>query len=66
MAEIIPLPAGARPGRMAPPTENGAQILFFLGVRYCRMEETEEPIGPARKPRGVDDSGKKRRRRARA
>jgi len=63
MAEIIPLRPGARAARSAPPPAEGAQILFFLGVRYCRIEE---PQRPASTPRGEDDGGKKRRRRARA
>ncbi len=64
MAEIIPLPSGARAARLAPPPPpEGAQILFFLGVRYCRIEEPQHPV---EKPRGEDDGGKKRRRRARA
>jgi len=64
MAEIIPLRPGARAARLAPPPPSeGAQILFFLGVRYCRIEEPQDPV---EKPRGEDDGGKKRRRRARA
>ena len=66
MAEIIPLRPGARAARVAPPPPEGAQILFFLGVRYCRIEELEEPQRPASTPRGEDDGGRKRRRRARA
>jgi hypothetical protein len=67
MAEIIPLRPGARAARLAPPPPSeGAQILFFLGVRYCRIEELEESLDPVEKPRGEDDGGKKRRRRARA
>ncbi len=65
MAEIIPLRPGARPAREVPPPE-GAQILFFLGVRYSRIEESEETQRPARDPHGEDHGGKKRRRRARA
>jgi len=68
MAEIIPLRPGARAARSAPPSE-GAQILFFLGVRYCRFEEPEQPQRekPRRaKPRGEADGAKKRRRGARA
>jgi hypothetical protein len=65
MAEIIPLRPGARPARAAPPPPEGAQILFFLGVRYSRMEEPEEPQRPARDPLGEDHGGRKRRRRAR-
>ena len=66
MAEIIPLRSGARAARLAEPPSEGAQILFFLGVRYCRIEEPEEPQRPVEKPRNENDGGKKRRRRARA
>ncbi len=68
MAEIIPLLPGARAARPAPPSE-GAQILFFLGVRYCRIEEPEQlqREKPRRaKSRGEADGAKKRRRGARA
>ncbi len=68
MADIIPLRSGARAARSAPPAE-GAQILFFLGVRYCRLEEPEQPqrVKPRRaKARGEAEGAKKRRRGARA
>ena len=66
MAEIIPLRSGARAARPAPPPSEGAQILFFLGVRYCRIEEPEEPRRPASTPRGENHDGKKGRPRRRA
>jgi len=66
MAEIISLRPDARAARATSPPSEGAQILFFLGVRYCRIEEPEDPQRRAKKPRGEDDGGKKRRRRARA
>ena len=66
MAEIISLRPDARAARVASPPSEGAQILFFLGVRYCRIEEPEELPRSAEKPRGEDDGGRKRRRRARA
>ena len=68
MAEIIPLRPGAREARSAPPSE-GAQILFFLGVRYYRLEEPEQPqrVKSRRaKARGETDGAKKRCRGARA
>ena len=68
MAEIIPLRPGARASRSAPPSE-GAQILFFLGVRYYRLEEPEQPQrGKTRraKSRGEAEGAKKRRRSVRA
>ncbi|ARN79749.1 hypothetical protein [Methylocystis bryophila] len=64
MAEIIPLRPAARAARAAPPPPEGAQILFFLGVRYSRVEEQDEPKRRARKTRGETESGKKRSRRA--
>ncbi len=68
MADIIPLRPGARAARSAPPSE-GAQILFFLGVRYCRVEEPEQPQrGKARRaktPREAEGA-RKRGRGARA
>jgi hypothetical protein len=66
MAEIIPLRPGARGARLAQPSSEGAQILFFLGVRYCRIGETEEAQRSVEKPRNENDGGKRRRRRARA
>ena len=67
MAEIIPLRPGARVARLTPPPPSeGAQILFFLGVRYCRIEEPEEPQRPASTPRDENVGGKKRRPRRRA
>ncbi len=43
--------------RFDPPAE-GAQILFFLGVRYERMPETPEPVAHAPAKR---KGGRKRR-----
>ncbi|QGM98370.1 hypothetical protein [Methylocystis parvus] len=53
--------------RSGPPS-GGAQILFFLGVRYARIEEPQDALTPdqgqghGHGPRG----GKKRKSRARA
>jgi hypothetical protein len=49
--------------RRGRPLAGGAQILFFTGVRYSRMEEPPTSTGDA--PQGVS-RGKPRKRRARA
>jgi hypothetical protein len=70
MGEVVAFRAPGRTARkdLEPPT-GGAQILFFLGVRYERQEESQGPQDAAspderegRGPRG----GKKRKARARA
>jgi len=62
MAQIISLEQRAQGRRHAATAEGGAQILFFLGVRYMRIEE---PV--CIKPSEPNESGgKKRKRRARA
>jgi hypothetical protein len=67
MAQIIPLQSRARPSRPAPAHEGGAQILFFLGVRYMRMEDPLLTPGGAPEAHGGHNAGgKKRKRRARA
>ena len=51
MAQIIEMEPfrAARPARDPRPS-GGAEILFFLGVRYERMPETPAPVErPARK-----------------
>ena len=59
MAQIIDLESlrRTRPTRETIPS-GGAEILFFLGVRYERMDAPAEPTRPAG---GV---GRRRRRRA--
>lgn len=44
MAQIINFPS-ARKSRSVTdmPPENGAEILFFLGVRYVRMDTPAQP-----------------------
>ena len=64
MALIIPMQPDARAARRPAPTAvGGAQILFFTGVRYARMEEPPPSAGAA--PQGANP-GKGRKRRARA
>jgi len=62
MAQIISLEQRAQGRRHAAPVTGGAQILFFLGVRYARVEDPihSQPSGPNQ------SGGKKRKRRARA
>jgi hypothetical protein len=62
MGEVIAFRKSARPSRRAsePPTGD-AQILFFLGVRYVRMDDCQSHA-PGGGPRG----GGKGKRRARA
>ena len=66
-AQIIPLQLRTRraPARL----EESGQILFFLGVRYERIEEpcvAFDPTGESNPPLGANmQGGKKRRRRAR-
>lgn len=66
MGEVIAFRMREKHARHAsePPTGD-AQILFFLGVRYMRMEEPLDALetqAPGRGPRG----GRKRKSRARA
>jgi len=65
MAVIIQMQPRMRgESKPAPPTSGGAQILFFLGVRYMHAEEPPPATGGA--PKGAESGGKGRRRRARA
>lgn len=65
MAVIIQMQPRTRAAeRPAPAASGGAQILFFLGVRYMRAEEPPPATGGA--PKGAENGGKGRRRRARA
>ncbi len=69
MGEVI---AFRRRGKHAPqaaePHAGDAQILFFLGVRYMRMDETLDVSGGWSPPdhRHTPGGGKKRKSRARA
>ncbi len=75
MAQVIPLQSRARLARPATQLKGSAQILFFLGVRYVRMEEPFAALdrrgGECDSPVGADmhggslGGGKKRKRRAR-
>jgi hypothetical protein len=66
MGEVVAFQPRERTPRPpnAPPAGD-AQILFFLGVRYMRMEETPDPVG-AHTPGPGPCGGKKRKGRARA
>jgi hypothetical protein len=65
MCEIIAFQPNAKLSRRAAAAEDGAQILFFLGVRYLRMEEPPAAASPGKRG-GEPAGGKKRKRRARA
>jgi len=70
MGEIVAFRQRAASASPAPIRPDGeAQILFFLGVRYVRMDEAQETaprdeMGGAHDPR--TNRGGKRRRRAKA
>jgi hypothetical protein len=66
MAQIISLQSRMRPPRQPAPAGDGARILFFMGVRYMRIEEYSPSTTDA--PGRGDDhgGGGKRKRRARA
>jgi hypothetical protein len=55
MGKIIAFPAETRriAGARTPPPEGEAQILFFLGVRYSRLDD-DERARSARNRRGRD------------
>lgn len=65
MGEIIAFPANARPANAArtPPPGGAARILFFLGVRYVRLDDATTTNAPHERG-GEAGRGKKRRRRA--
>jgi hypothetical protein len=51
------------------PPAGDAQILFFLGVRYARIDDSQDARGTLSPDHGAGDSprgGKKRKSRARA
>lgn len=68
MGEVIAFHTRARPApRSSGPATGGAQILFFLGVRYMRFEEPAEALTTLSPDHGHGPrGGKKRRTRARA
>ncbi|MBM3564174.1 MAG: hypothetical protein FJX16_00285 [Alphaproteobacteria bacterium] len=60
-----------QPRMKASPTRKGAlerdaEILFFLGVRYVRMDDADQRTISEPKSCGAPPSGGKRRRRVRA
>lgn len=63
MGEVVAFRIRERESRQAsePPTGD-AQILFFLGVRYMRMEEPPETLGPL----AAAGAGRPRKRKSRA
>lgn len=63
MGEIVAFRIRDRASRHAsePPTGD-AQILFFLGVRYTRLEEPPETLGPL----AATGAGRSRKRKSRA
>ncbi len=68
MGQIIAFkPRAKTPQHLAAPVAGGAEILFFLGVRYCRMEEEQgPPTTRAPDQESGQGVGRKRRKRARA
>jgi len=65
MAQIISLQSRMRPPRPPSPAGDGARILFFMGVRYMRIEEYSPSTTDA-PSRGDGRRGGKGKRRARA
>jgi hypothetical protein len=66
MAQIISLLSRPRAPQRAAPPGVGAQILFFMGVRYMRIEEPSPSLTDAPGHRDDHGGGRKRKRRARA
>ncbi len=68
MGQVIAFKARAKtPRQEAEPITGGAQILFFLGVRYCRIDEADAyPTAQAPDRDSGQGGGRKRRKRARA
>lgn len=66
MAQIISLQSRMRPPRQPAPAGDGARILFFMGVRYMRVEEYSPSMTEAPSRGDGRDGGGKRKRRARA
>jgi len=60
MGEIVPFRVGERRRVTAEPPQGSAQILFFLGVRYCRGDD--DPDGrPIRRGPVAPRSRRKKR-----
>ncbi len=66
MAQIISLQSRMRPPRRPAPAGDGARILFFMGVRYMRIEEYLPSTTDAPSRGDGRGGGGKRKRRARA
>ena len=66
MAQIISLQSRMRPPRPPAPAGAGARILFFMGVRYMRIEEYSPSTADAPGREDNHGGGGKRKRRARA
>jgi hypothetical protein len=65
MAQIISFQSRPRAPRQAAAASHGAEILFFMGVRYMRIEEPSPSLTDAPDRRDDGGGGKKRKRRAR-
>ncbi len=68
MGQVIAFKARAKtPRQEAEPITGDGQILFFRGVRYCRIDETDAyPAAQAPDRDSGQGGGRKRRKRARA
>lgn len=67
MGEVIAFRANAKQARRAAaPPAGDAQILFFLGVRYVRVDDPSTYDTRTPEARNTPSGGKKRKRRARA
>lgn len=64
MGEIIAFPANMKPAGAMPPQGDGARILFFLGVRYVRLDEERTKGAPSAGGGEAAGRGRKRKRRA--
>ncbi len=63
MGEVIAFRMREKTPRLSEPPTGGAQILFFLGVRYMRPDQ---PADTAPGSRPGPHGGRKRKNRARA
>lgn len=63
MGEVVAFRGEARRRAPASPPEGPAQILFFLGVRYCRDEDGADK-DPGRRRGGAATPRSRRRKRA--
>ena len=68
MGQVIAFRARAKtPRQESEPIMGDAQILFFLGVRYCRIDEADAlQVEQAPDRDSGQGGGRKRRKRARA